>query len=372
MPQGENFWNPYRWVTVSSRPVPHAEPKYQHTFDGISGRLWCELKALTPLLIGDGGGNDVQFVRHKPPGNQNPYIPSTSLKGAIRSLAEVVGNATVPFSIPVDPPHALANARKEVGGVSQFDAVARTFGYLRQGDSNVLAGLIHFSDAEITTEVAPPNTWQWFTIDVGQPKPSHAAFYPGNNRRKFYHHHPDAQGLSAPQADQTRNVRPAPPRTCFNFTVDFTNLHNDELNLLLYCLALEEQASVTLSPDALGPDAQQAITLCGPLRHKIGGAKPHGAGSVRICITKMELWDARARYQGGSSPETFQCRALLSELNSRTAPFRGRTDPTMRELRAMLIYTTQDPRQPIHYPNYSWFQSEKNTLGARTFLKPTI
>ena len=378
MPQGEKFWNPYRWVTVSSQPVQHAEPKYQHTFDGISGRLWCELKALTPLLIGDGGRNNVQFVRHKRPGNQNPYIPSTSLKGAIRSLAEVVGNATVPFSIPVDPQHALANARKEVGGVSQFDTVARTFGYWREGDSNILTGLIHFSDAEITTEVAPPNDWQQFTVDVGQPKPSHKAFYPKNNqgennRRKFYHHHPNATELSRAQADQTRNVRPAPPGTGVSFTVDFTNLRDDELNLLLYCLALEEQVSVTLSTDALGPDAQESVTLDGPLRHKIGGAKPHGAGSVQIRITKLELHtDAKARYQGRSSTQTFQEQDLFHELNSRTASFRGRTDQTMRELRAMLIYTAQDPRQPIHYPDYDWFLDERDAPGANTLLKTTI
>ena len=378
MPQGEKFWNPYRWVTVSSDPVQHAEPKYHHTFDGISGRLWCELETLTSLLIGDGGRNNVEFVRHKRPGNQNPYIPSTSLKGAIRSLAEVVGNATVPFSISVDSQHKLDNARKEVGGVSQFDTVARTFGYWRESDSSILAGLIHFSDAEITTQVAPPNDWQQFTVDVGQPKPSHDAFYPKNsrgenNRRKFYHHHPNATQLSRAQADQTRNVRPAPPGTGFSFTVDFTNLRDAELNLLLYCLALEEQVSVTLSTDALGPDAQEPVTLDGPLRHKIGGAKPHGAGSVQIRITKLELHtDARARYQGGSSPQIFQEQALFNELNSRTASFQRRKDQTMRELRAMLIYTTQDPRQPIHYPKYSWFQQEKNTPGAHTLLKPTI
>lgn len=377
MPQGENFWNPYRWVTVSSQPVRHAEPQYQHTFDGISGRLYCELEALTPLLIGNGQAPNIQFVRHSH--NSQPYIPSTSLKGAIRSLAEVVGNATVPFSIPVDSEHALANARQAVGGVSQFDTVARTFGYLRQGDSNVLAGLIHFSDAEITTEVASPNDWQPFTIDVGQPKPSHTAFYPKNNqgennRRKFYHHHPNATKLSPPQANQNppHTVRPAPPGTGFSFTVDFTNLRDDELNLLLYCLALEEQASVTLRAGALGPDAQEPVTLDGPLRHKIGGAKPHGAGSVHICITRLELVDAKARYQGDSSTQKWQGQSLLNQLDNRTASFRGRTDLTMRELRAMLIYTDQDPRTPVRYPKYSWFQREKNTPGAHTLLKPTI
>ena len=148
MPQGENYWNPYRWVTVSNRPIEHEVPNYQHTLSGISGRIWCELEALTPLIIGDGHG---EFVRR----NQKPYIPSTSLKGVIRSLAEVVGNATVPFpKVQVDDAHQLEKARRDINDVAHFDIVSRTFGYLNGGD--VVAGLIHFSDAEISTAVRPP------------------------------------------------------------------------------------------------------------------------------------------------------------------------------------------------------------------------
>ena len=368
MPQGENFWNPYRWVTVCNQPVRHDVPNYHHTLSGLSGRLWCELEALTPLLIGDGGNKHVQFVRHRH--NRKSYIPSTSLKGAMRSLAEVVGNAAVPFpQVRVDAQHVLANAHTG----SQFDPVARTFGYLH--DSNVVAGLLHFSDAEITAEVAPPSQWQQYTVDVGQPKPSHTAFYSTNNRRKFYHHHPDTQQLTEPQAAQTRRVTPAPPGTRFKFTVDFTNLRDDEFNLLLYCLILEEQVTVTLGPAALGlDDDQEPFTFVGPLRHKIGGAKPHGAGSICIRITKMELCtDVVARYRGSNGTETWEKEYLTTELNNRTASFRGRTDQTMRELRAMLIYSTDDPRTPIHYPDYDWFLDERERpSGKKTPLKPTI
>ena len=34
MPQGETFWNPYRWVTVSDQPVEHDVPRYHHTSSG--------------------------------------------------------------------------------------------------------------------------------------------------------------------------------------------------------------------------------------------------------------------------------------------------------------------------------------------------
>ena len=375
MPVGENFWNPYRWVTLSNRPVEHDVPHYHHTFSGLSGRLWCELKALTPLLIGDGQVPNIQFVRH--PHNRQPYIPGTSLKGAVRSSAEVIGNGTVPFPVSVGSQHTPANARQNTNGVSQLDTITRTFGYLRQGDSNVFTGLIHFSDAEFSAAVGPPNHWEQYEVAVGQPKPSHGAFYPGNNRRKFYHHHPGAEQLVAPHPGitQTTTVRPAPSGTCFRFTVDFTNLREAELNLLLYCLALEEQVTVTLSPKALGRDeSHDSVILEGPLRHKIGGAKPHGAGSVHIRITKMELCrDATARYRENNATEILEASTLAGEINKRTAHFRYRTDITMKELCAMLIYSTNDPRTPIHYPRYNWFEDEKEKpWNSKTRLKPTI
>ena len=112
------------------------------------------------------------------------------------------------------------------------------------------------------------------------------------------------------------------------------------LPLLLYCLVLEENVTVTLSPAALGrEETEDDFTFKGPLRHKIGGAKPHGAGSVHIGITQMELRsNAAARYQGQNNSQMFNNQNLVTELSNRTAPFRRRTDQTMKELRAMLIY----------------------------------
>ena len=361
MPVGETFWNPYRWVTVSKNPVQYEVPNYHHALRGLSGRLWCELEALTPLIIGDGRGSG-EFVRHEH--DDCPYIPATSLKGAMRSLAEVVGNAAVPFpKISVDPPHALVQARSNTG---QFDTVARTFGYLN--GCHVFAGLIRFSDAKIIKEPLPWNQWPKYEVVVGQPKQRHTAFYPEKNKRKFYHHHPGAEELTRSNIRQTALVKPAPPGTRFSFKVDFNDLRTEELNLLLYCLALEEQATVTLGKQALGPDAQGGVTLNGPLHHKIGGAKPHGGGSVHVCITKMQLrTDAAARYRGNDDVEVWEEEALRCELDNRTAFFRDRTDQTIKELRAMLIYSAEDPRKHIRYPSCKWFQDNPERR-----LKPTI
>ena len=377
MPQGENFWNPYRWVTVSDEPIEHDVPNYHHTLSGISGRLLCEIEALTPLLIGNGQQGNVEFTRRKR--NGQPYIPSTSLKGPIRSLAEVVGNATVPsLNVSVDSEHELAKARKTSDGVTQYDPVARIFGYWLNNDA--LTGLVLFSDAEISVEPLPMRQWKQYNIASSHPKPEHDAFYPGKkNSRKFYHHHhpePEDAQLTKPHSGvQTTKVRPAPAGTCFTFTVDFTNLRDAELDLLLYCLVLEEQVTVTLSPAALGREAgEDAVVLEGPLRHKIGGAKPHGAGSCHIRITKMELCrDAMARYRRKNATDILEKETLTEELNERTKTFGDRADLTMRELRAMLIYATDDPRKLIHYPKYDWFQEEKSKPpDAKTPLKPTI
>ena len=363
MPERNNeFWNPYRWVRVSDRAVHHDAPEYHHRLSGLSGRLWCEIEALTPVFIGD-GGTPPRFVRHARSGQ--PYIPATSLKGVIRSLAEIVGNAAVPFGkVHVDEPHRLAKAHARDGAL---DIAARIFGYL--DGRNVFAGLVRFSDAELA-EPPPLSQWEQYEVAVGQPKRNHRAFYPGDDRRKFYHHHVNAKGLVRPPATikQTAPVQPAPPGARFGFTMDFENLHDAELDLLLYCLVLEEQATVTLTPAALGLDAdQESVTLHGPLRHKLGGAKPHGAGSVRLRVTKLKLQtDPTTRYRGNDATETWERERLDGELLRRTAQYCKRADRTMRELRAMLIYTTGDPRRSIRYPTYEWFKD-----NSQVPLKPT-
>ncbi|HXG08739.1 MAG TPA: RAMP superfamily CRISPR-associated protein [Gemmataceae bacterium] len=368
MPQGENFWNPYRWVPVSEEKVARAKPAYRHRWQGLSGRLDCTLEALTPFLIGSSKG-DGRFIRS---GRTNqPFIPGTSLKGLIRSLAELIGNAAIPFpNGRADPGHKLEKAAEGEGVNRRLDIAARMFGYLNR--RQVFAGLVRFTDGVLqgtAKEIGP------FKVVVGQPRPdSHKPFYPDDRRRKFYHHHVGANGLvPAPSSiTQTRTVYPLPPGTRFTFQVHFENLRDEELNLLLYCLVLEENVTVTLSKAALGPDAQAPVTLTGPLRHKFGGCKPQGGGSVQITIDKMTLYADRAdRYRGqAATPRVLEGEVLRAELNRRTQPIADRDDDeTMRHLRAMLIYCENDPRKPIEYPDYNWFQQDK---GTGTPLKPTL
>jgi hypothetical protein len=364
MPQGETFWNPYRWVPVSKEEVTRDKPLYRHRFQGLSGRLDCTLEALTPFLIGSSKG-DGHFIRS---GRTNqPFIPGTSLKGLIRSLAELVGNACIPF------PNGYADEKRELSQASEgkgvdwrLDVAARMFGYLDGG--KVFSGLVRFTDAELRGNAKEIGK---FDVVVGQPQPErHKPFYPDKERRKFYHHHPGVTGL-VEGTTQTRTVHPLRPGVQFIFGVDFENLRQEELALLLYCLVLEENVSVTLSKEALRPDAQGPETLTGPLRHKFGGCKPQGGGSVKISIDKMTLYENMAdRYRGRAAAcRVLEGEELHTEVSRRIEPIVKRTDDTMRHLRAMLIYCENDPRKPIEYPSYSWFQQDKGTGKP---LKPTL
>jgi CRISPR/Cas system CSM-associated protein Csm3 (group 7 of RAMP superfamily) len=349
--------------------VRREKPLYRHRWQGSTGRLDCTLEALTPLFIGSSKG-DGRFIRS---GRTNqPFIPGTSLKGLIRSLAELVGNACIPFPKGhADPKHTLSQASEGEGMDWRLDIAARMFGYLDAG--KVFSGLVRFTDASLIDQIRNDPSYK-FKVAGGVPRPDHKAFYPSDFKaRKFYHHHPGTSKLVPPHVGikdtQQREVHPLPPGVRFNFSVFFENLRGEELALLLYCLVLEEEVSVTLSKDALGPDAQGPVTLTGPMRHKLGGCKPQGAGSVKITLNSMTYYDSIAnRYRGQTATaRQLQGEPLQAEVKRRIQPIVARTDDTMRHLRAMLIYCENDPRKPIEYPSYNWFLEDTGKP-----LKPTL
>jgi hypothetical protein len=375
-PPVEPGWNPYRWVEVARDPVRREHPTYHHRYEGLSGRFEFTLEALTPLFVGDGSG---RFCGLSSPRRQ-PIIPGTSLKGAIRSLAEIVGNAAVPFPrSDVDASHRFNQASEGKESSLKLDIAARTFGHLAHGrDGGSFAGLIRFGDAVMTGSSVEPQRWRPVEVVAGHPKPGHATFYPTEAARKFYHHKTGATELTGPQANirQTRRVSPAPPGTTFRFVADFFNLRPDELSLLTYCLVLEDDVTVTLSKAALGPDFVEPMTLRGPMRHKMGGCKPQGGGSVHLRVGRLILRDDPvARYRAGADvAAVFEGAALGEKLATLTAAIASRTDVTMQQLRAMLIYAPDDPRPTdLDYPSYAWFQQDREKpRDEKARLKPTL
>ncbi|MCS7239527.1 MAG: RAMP superfamily CRISPR-associated protein [Thermoguttaceae bacterium] len=380
MPQGEDFWNPYRWVKVKRERPSLQEPFYHHDFQGLKGFAECVVEALTPLFISEatktGSASGQQstramgFIKH--PRTGKPFIPGTSLKGMIRSLFELLSNSAIPFRQGyADENHKVDKACQGDMVPIKLDPAARVFGYLNSG--LVFRGLARFSDAHPvreTKEIGP------FKVVVGQPRPeTHKPFYSDELRRKFYHHHPNRKSalVEAPQnITQTASVRPLAPGCKFSFRVDFENLRQEELDLLIYCLELEDNVTVTLSPEALGPKFKSPTTFSGPMCHKLGGCKPHGAGSARIQITRLVIYrDIKARYSSQRlQREELTEKSLKDYLGARKEEALKKIDPAiLKELRAMMIFSEQDPRTNIHYPDYSWFRSPS---GSKKGLKPTV
>lgn len=86
MPKDEIFWNPYRMIPVREC-IERMTPLTDEKFKGKSGVVSCTLQNLTPLFIGKNRHNSQQFLNR----NNSCVIPGSTLKGMLRSLAEIVG-----------------------------------------------------------------------------------------------------------------------------------------------------------------------------------------------------------------------------------------------------------------------------------------
>lgn len=101
------FKNPYDFVPLEEAidRGHSAQPQDRIADDLFTGMITCRLKTETPLFIhgiGQQEGNRRSFYRD----NVAIMIPPTSLKGAIRSIAEIVGNSclpTLPDDLTYDP-----------------------------------------------------------------------------------------------------------------------------------------------------------------------------------------------------------------------------------------------------------------------------
>jgi len=179
-------------------------------------------------------------------------------------------------------------------------------------------GFVHFSTATIDND----KETQWVTLKpLGQPHPSCWQFYLKNNdanysdtnpaynddnavirgRKLYWHQHNiDANsvkdmrindnGQPQPPDNQNKTVELLPEGASFNFTVDFENLSDDELGLLLLTL---QPNLVSEIPDLFGQDKP----LSKNLYHHFGMGKPLGLGSAEVTIDNIKLIDRAKRYQ---------------------------------------------------------------------------
>lgn len=90
----ERFLNPYNFVDVSDFTPKYDSIDFQK-FEGYSGKIGIKMKVETPLALGDkreeleNGHKRIGFYKR----NGQPMIPSTSIKGMLRSRIETISNS---------------------------------------------------------------------------------------------------------------------------------------------------------------------------------------------------------------------------------------------------------------------------------------
>jgi CRISPR-associated protein (TIGR03986 family) len=103
-----HFLNPYNFVRYLNerRPEGHVlgdcPPAPHDRYIGLTGRVVCELKAVTPLFISDSHAVQGEVGEHRTfrffkiedeDGQLAPALPATSLRGMVRSVFEAVTNS---------------------------------------------------------------------------------------------------------------------------------------------------------------------------------------------------------------------------------------------------------------------------------------
>lgn len=314
--------NPYDFVPLEGGIKRY--PSTSQSGDGrssllLTGMLVCSLKTETPLFIGSGKGLRAPSLR---------YIPASSVKGAVRAVAEAVSDSCLSVvsqvyrdshrgDLAVDIPEeylpcanpgnpcfccrlfGMAEGQEEERGASGAGE--------RKGG---LGGRVHFSAAVFSGEEEEEDKERrggkekgpsLMTIAfparrtrvgrvapaLGKPVPWHEPFYfkitehTEHGRvplgRKFYYHHKDYHQTISIFSQRVKDtfvknylempVKAIKEENEFSFKVSFFDLDWDEFNVLLYSLQLESD-----------------------MRHHMGMLKPFGLGSVKLKVTGIEMW----------------------------------------------------------------------------------
>jgi hypothetical protein len=357
--------NPYDFVRLgdpaSRRSIKGAMHDAFHA-GRHSGRILCRLTARTPLFVPDAVRAKRQVVI---PGKRphltmdflkvgtSLVIPGTSLKGVIRTVAEAISHSCLTmtrgdygneghFEIPEGFEHCSSQDR--------LCPACRVFGWMEHG--NVWLGNVSIGDA-LSPQGQHTLGDHVTLLPLSAPKPHHTAFYDPDDTgqvrgRKFYFHHPQAArpgGILAAsrQTDQNRTVQPALTESVFTFKVDYNDLAEDELALLLYSLALEEG-----------------------VYHKVGLGKPVGLGSAQIEIVELTEHDlAGTRYRKlGNTSAKLEGAALTAYLQRQLASFRSNTsDVSLVDLRRIWKF---EHTMDIRYPQREWFNDHSEVTIEQT------
>lgn len=251
---------PEPYDIVLFEPSPQREkPQGHDKWEGgkLTGSLQCELIILSPVHIGSGLFELVngQVVRGFVKQGNRLIIPGSSLKGVFRSIAEAISASCVSKTRARDLPIRGLGECKDPRQVCVCCRLFGSLGYL---------GRVRFTDAQsvqqtLTTVRIPA---------LYSPRPDARIYRDQRNLyrgRKFYFHGQLSQGQEPLQAVADGST--------FTFRVDFENLTEAELHLLL-----------------------TAMGIIGGLRPKIGGGKPACLGSIEVTLQKGTLHEPTGRF----------------------------------------------------------------------------
>lgn len=345
--------NPYDFVRFG-QPGPR-EPAIKHDrFKGHSGQFLCRLTARTHLFIPK--TQDVPRREHARlelmrGSDGAPLLPGSSLKGVIRSVAEAISGSCLTLPQPrrgsVDyrgrpsVSYKVPRGLEHCHSAGRLCPACRVFGSL-SGD-NAFLGKVGLSDARAMGNVGV----EWLTIEaLMEPKPRHRAWYEDPQRRgvmrgrKFYYHRPLGPHTTTVKNRYNKTVEAIRPGAVFEFSVEYANLTDDELALLIFALTLEPE-------------------MC----HKVGMGKPVGLGSAKIEIVRWEQVDRQARYeQLGRGMSVMEDDALAAEISRWQARYHELYASWQESLSDLRRIWTWDPaaRGDMRYPSREWFRQNRS------------
>ena len=239
-----------------NRKPPTGHERY-HT-EHFTGQIHGTIEALSPIHIGSGVidiGRDVELIKTAVRTEDNIVIPGSSLKGAIRSVAEAISESCVckvSSRIRQTVPRDFAECRRK----ERLCVACKMFGAMGF-QSNIAIQDAPKTEGQIVTKSVP---------ELYRPRPQRGRRdIPG---RKFYMHGQVASGDTPVEACEGGSK--------FRFITQVDNLTQAEWGLLF---------------TALGHHHEHLFKL------KIGGAKPVCFGSIDIQIGAIQIEEqTRARY----------------------------------------------------------------------------
>jgi CRISPR/Cas system CSM-associated protein Csm3 (group 7 of RAMP superfamily) len=358
--------NPYDFVPLGPA-ADRTAIATQEKFAGHSGTLTCRLQTLTHFFI---AGNQERQARNQHQElrllreDNAPIIPGSSLKGAIRHLAEAISGSC--FILPNDPrmrsrrqdkleyydyPTRRRDAYPLPDGFSPCGLgeasdprkqtacpACRIFGFL--ADRVLSTGNVSFETARVAGDC---QTATIILEPFGVPAPRHRPFYGTKasnfqdpRGRKFYYHRVQGARTMSQKLDFNKTVEALLPGAAFEFAVQYQNLSDADLSLLVYALALEE-----------------------PMRHKLGMGKGVGLGSVHLTVTGWRQTARRQRYlQFGGGTTNLTGADLQNAVKAQIDAYH-RHYPHWKDalaaLKDILTWDEQNPRE-ARYPARAWLK----------------